>query len=81
MEIRIQIRSGGRLIVPVKMRKALNIQAGDEVLVRLEADSIRLIPLRQAVNLAQEVVKKYVPSGRSLVDELIEARRSEARRE
>ena len=81
MEIRIQIRSGGRLIVPVKMRKALNIQAGDEVLVRLEADSIRLIPLRQAVNLAQEVVKKYVPSGGSLVDELIEARRSEARRE
>ena len=81
METRIQIRSGGRLIVPVKMRKALNIQVGDEVLVRLEADSIRLIPLRQAVNLAQEIVKKYVPAGRSLVDELIETRRSEALRE
>ena len=81
METRIQIRSGGRLVVPVKLRKALNIKAGDEVVVRLENDSIRLIPMQQAVNLAQKAVKKYVPKGVSLVDELIKARREEARAE
>jgi len=81
METRIQIRSGGRLVVPVKLRKALNIKAGDEVVVLLENDSIRLIPMQQAVNLAQKAVKKYVPKGVSLVDELIKARREEARAE
>ncbi len=81
MEIRVQIRSGGRLVVPVKLRKALNIKAGDEVVVLLENDSIRLIPMQQAVNLAQKAVKQYVPKGVSLVDELIKARREEARAE
>lgn len=79
METRVQIRKGGRLVVPVKLRKALNIKAGDEVVIRLEEDSIRLIPVGQAVNLAQQMVRQYVPKGVSLVDELIQARREEAR--
>lgn len=78
METRVQIRKGGRLVVPVKLRRALNIKAGDEVIVRLENDSIRLIPMQRAVNLAQNIVKPYVPKGVSLVDELIKARREEA---
>jgi AbrB family looped-hinge helix DNA binding protein len=81
METRVQIRKGGRLVVPVKLRRALNIKAGDEVVARLENDSIRLIPVGQAVNRAQKVVRQYVPQGVSLVDELIKARREEARGE
>jgi AbrB family looped-hinge helix DNA binding protein len=81
METRVQIRKGGRMVVPVKLRKALNIKAGDEVVVLLENDSIRLIPMQQAINLAQKAVKQYVPKGVSLVDELIKARREEARAE
>ncbi len=81
METRVQIGKGGRLVVPVKLRKALNIKAGDEIVARLENDSIRLIPVQQAVTLAQKVVRQYVPQGVSLVDELIKARREEARGE
>lgn len=81
METRIQIHKGGRLVVPVKLRNALNIKAGDQVVMRLEKDSIRLIPVQQAVSLAQSVVRQYVPQGISLVDELIKARREEARGE
>ena len=69
------------MVVPVKLRKALNIKIGDEVIVLLENDSIRLIPIQQAVNLAQKAVKQYVPKGVSLVDELIKARREEVRAE
>jgi len=64
--------------VPVKLRRALNIKTGDEVVVLLENDSIRLIPMQQAVNLAQKAIRKYVPKGVSLVDDLIKARREEA---
>jgi bifunctional DNA-binding transcriptional regulator/antitoxin component of YhaV-PrlF toxin-antitoxin module len=81
MEIRLQMGKGGRLVVPVKLRRALNIQAGDEFVARIENNSIRLIPLQQAVILAQQAVRKYVPEGVSLVDELIKARREEARNE
>jgi len=81
METRVQIHKGGRFVLPVKLRKALNIQVGDQVVVRLEKDSIRLIPVHQAVALAQMAVKQYVPTGVSLVDQLIRARRDEARGE
>jgi hypothetical protein len=36
-----------------------------------------LIPVQQAVALAQKAVKQYVPKGVSLVDELIKSRREE----
>ena len=75
------MRSGGRLVVPANLRKALKIKTGDEIIVRLENDSIRLIPMHQAVSLAQMIVKQYAPQGISLVDELIKARRQEAGRE
>jgi len=81
METRTQIGKGGRLVVPAKLRKTLNIQAGDEIVVRLEDDSLRLIPMQRAVRRAQKVVKQYVPEGVSLVDELIQARREAARHE
>ncbi|MBS4062038.1 MAG: AbrB/MazE/SpoVT family DNA-binding domain-containing protein [Bacteroidetes bacterium] len=78
METRVRIRDGGRFVVPVNFRKALKIKAGDEILLRLEGDSLRLIPLQQAVLMAQKAVKQYVPKGKSLVDDLIQARREEA---
>jgi|WetSurSiteA1Bulk_404760.scaffolds.fasta_scaffold156764_1 AbrB family looped-hinge helix DNA binding protein len=81
MEIKTQITKNGRIVVPARLRKALEIQAGDEILLRLENGSIRLIPLRQAVAIAQKTVRRYVPEGTSLVDDLIEARREEAARE
>lgn len=81
MEFKTQITKGGRLVVPAKLRKALQLEAGDEVVLRLENGSLRLIPLHQAISLAQEAVRKYAPKGVSLVDELIQARRAEAKGE
>lgn len=76
-----RINKSGRIVLPAKLRKALEIQTGDEIVLRLENDSIRLIPLRQAIQLAQNAVRQYVPKGASLVDELIQARREESRHE
>ncbi|MGB7877081.1 MAG: AbrB/MazE/SpoVT family DNA-binding domain-containing protein [Anaerolineales bacterium] len=81
MEFKTQISKGGRLVVPAKLRKELQIETGDEIVLRLENGSIRLIPLNQAVNLAQKLVKQYVPVGTSLVEELIQARHTEAKNE
>ena len=81
MEFRVQIRSGGRFVLPAKLRKELQIKAGDEIVLRLENGSVRLVPLHQAVIIAQQTVKKYVPQGTSLVEDWIQARKEEATRE
>jgi len=81
MENVTQLGKSGRITIPAKMRAALGVKTGDEVLIRLENGTIRIIPLGHAIRLAQRRVKKYVPEGVSLVEELIRSRREEAARE
>jgi AbrB family looped-hinge helix DNA binding protein len=72
-----QVGKGGRITLPARMRKMLQIDTGDAVVLRLEGDTVLVIPLRQAIRLAQEKVRQYIPEGTSLVEELIQARREE----
>jgi AbrB family looped-hinge helix DNA binding protein len=81
MEFKVQVQSGGRFVLPSKLRKELQIKAGDEIVLSLEDGSVRLIPLHQAVRIAQQTVKKYVPNRTSLVADLIQARKEEAAHE
>jgi len=81
MEIKTQLGKSGRLLLPVKIRKALDLHPGDEIVLRLEEGQIKLIPLRQAVSIAQQRVKMYVPENKSLVESLIRERRAEAEHE
>jgi AbrB family looped-hinge helix DNA binding protein len=81
IEFVTQIGKGGRITLPARMRKALQINTGDAVVLQLQEHKVLVIPLRQAVRLAQEKVKKYVPAGTSLVEELVQVRREEAANE
>lgn len=78
MEFRVQMHSGGRFVLPSRLRKELKIKPGDEVILRLENGSVRLLPLAQAVTYAQQTVRRYIKEGTSLVDDLIDSRREEA---
>ena len=75
------IREGGRIVIPAAFRKALGIKTGDEVLITLENDEIKVISSRQAVARAQALIRSYIPEGRSLSDELIRERRNESKYE
>ena len=81
MEVKTRMGKGGRLVIPAAFRKALHLRTGHEVILYLEDSQIRLIPLGQAIALAQQKVRQYVPEGTSLVDALIRERREEAERE
>ena len=76
-----QIGEGGRVVIPAVMRAALGVQVGDTVLLRFDDGELRILTPRQAIRRAQELVRQYVPAGRSLADELIAERRLEAARE
>jgi len=76
-----KIAEGGRLVIPADLRRRLGLKAGDSVVMEVEDGELRVRSLKAAVARAQALVRRYVPAGESLVDELIRDRRAEAANE
>ncbi len=80
-EISAKIADGGRLVIPAEYRRALGLEPGDEVIIRMEDGELRIMTRAEAVRRAQALVRQHVEKGRSLVGELSAERRTEAARE
>jgi AbrB family looped-hinge helix DNA binding protein len=80
-ETRMRVNENGRIVIPASLRKALGINVGDEVILRIEDNELRITTLKRRIERAQESVRRYVKLGESLVDELIAERREAAKRE
>ena len=78
---RTKVRQGGRIVIPVNMRRQLGIEVGENVNVSVENNSILIMTQKEGIRKAQELVRKFVPEGISLVDELIADRRREVANE
>jgi AbrB family looped-hinge helix DNA binding protein len=79
--VRMRVNQNGRVVIPASFRKALGIKVGDEVLLRIEDDELRITTLKRRLERAQRLVRKHVKPGKSLVDELIAERREAGRNE
>jgi AbrB family looped-hinge helix DNA binding protein len=80
-ETRMRVNENGRVVIPASFRKALGINAGDEIILRIEDDELRITTLKQRIERAQRLVRKHVKPRTSLVAELITERRKAARDE
>ncbi len=80
-ETRLRMNENGRVVIPAPFRKALGITAGDELVLRIEDDELRITTMKRRIEQAQRRIRRYVKSGRSLADELIAERREAAKRE
>ena len=76
-----RVNENGRIVIPASYRKALGIKAGDEVILRMEDDELRITTMKRRLERAQRRVRQYVKPGVSLADELIAERREAAKRE
>ncbi len=76
-----RLGSGGRLVIPAAIRRAMGLNPGDEVVLVIEDGELRVFSARHAARRAQALVRRHVPEGRSLVDALIAERREEASHE
>jgi len=65
-------------VIPAPLRRALEIEPGDALVLTLGDGELRITTRRQAIVRAQETVRQYTQDAGCLVDELIEERRSEA---
>ncbi len=79
--IRTRVAEGGRIVIPAEFRRALGLDVGDEVILDLGEGQLTVLTPRQAIKRAQELVRRYVPKGHRLADELIAERRVETEHE
>ena len=80
-ETRMRVSQNGRVVIPASFRKALGINVGDEVLLRVEDDELRITTQERRIRRAQRRAKAYVKPGTSLVAELLAERRDTAKNE
>lgn len=79
--IPMKMSEGGRVVIPVEIRRQLGLKEGDTVLWDIQDGEVRLTTRAANIKRAQALVRKYVKPGVSLVDELIAERREEAARD
>jgi AbrB family looped-hinge helix DNA binding protein len=80
-ETRMRVSQNGRIVIPASFRKALGIDVGDEVVLRLQDNELRITTQQHRVQRAQERSRRYVERGASLANELLSERREAAKRE
>ena len=78
MQTKAKLDSAGRIVVPAAFRKALGVKPGEYLILRIEDGELHAWTFEYAIRKSQEIMRKHVPPGVSLVDELIAERRSEA---
>jgi len=78
---KVRVGPDRSVVVPVSLTEALGLKEGDVLFARVEDGEIRLLTLTAVTRRVQAMVRKFVPEGVSLVDELIEDRRREVEAE
>ncbi len=74
-----RIEADGKIQLPPQILKELDFQTGQDVELEVEKKTLKVSLTRaERLKRARELVRKYVPEGVSLVDELIEDRQREA---
>jgi AbrB family looped-hinge helix DNA binding protein len=81
LDDRVTLNENGRIVIPSAMRKALKVKPGDELLLHMEDGEVHVTTYARRIRKAQELLRRSVPAGVSLADELIAERREAAKRE
>jgi len=76
-----RVDPNGRIVLPVAVRRLLGVTPGDEVVLHVGGDGVRVSSIAAAVKDAQAVVRRHLRPGTSLVDDLLAWRRREVGRE
>jgi len=76
-----KVDPNGRIVLPAPLRHDLGLDPGADVVVRVDSDGIRVTSRAAALREAQELVRRHVRPGTSLVGDLLRWRREDAARD
>jgi bifunctional DNA-binding transcriptional regulator/antitoxin component of YhaV-PrlF toxin-antitoxin module len=77
-----RLEKSGRILIPVAVRRHLGLSVGSQVLVKVEdSGTLQVTSRSQALAKVRQEIRKYIPAGRDLAEELIRDRRAEVERE
>lgn len=77
-----RLGAGGRLVIPANFRRRYGLRPGSSVTLTENADGDLVVTTPEAaLHKLQALVRRHVPEGVSLVDELLAERRAEAKRD
>jgi bifunctional DNA-binding transcriptional regulator/antitoxin component of YhaV-PrlF toxin-antitoxin module len=79
--VSLTVKEGGRVVLPAELRALLGVDEGGRLQGVFADGELRLVSQETAVRRAQHAVRALVPSGVSLVDELLQERKAESRKE
>jgi antitoxin PrlF len=80
-DVRVRVCQNGRVVIPASFRRALGIKVGDEVLLQIRDDELRITTQQRPIKRAERRARRYLKPGTSLVDELLAERREAAKDE
>ena len=81
LQARTRMSEKGRVVIPAAMRKALGMNVGSVLNLRVVDGELCISTQESRLRRAQERVRRYVPAGVSLADELSAERREAAKHE
>jgi AbrB family looped-hinge helix DNA binding protein len=77
-----RLEKSGRILIPAAVRRRLGLSEGSQVLVKVEeSGTLQVTSRSQALAKVRQEIRKYIPAGQDLAEELIRDRRAEAERE
>ena len=82
MLARAKVAKGGKISIPSACRKYLNLKDGEEIIFSINNNNdVVISPMHIALEKARKLISKYHDPNKSLVDELINQRKIEAKNE
>lgn len=79
--LELALAPDGRIVIPASVREAMGLKDGGRLYGRLDDGELRLFTPATGARKLQAIIRKFVPEGVSLSEELIRERRAEAERE
>lgn len=75
-DYRAKLGDDGRIVIPAACRKELNLNPGEELIIRVENNEMHLLSLKYSLAKAQDLVQRHTKK-QSLVEKLKKMRQED----
>jgi AbrB family looped-hinge helix DNA binding protein len=76
------LEKSGRILIPAAVRRQLGLSEGSPVLVKVEeSGALKVTSRSQALAKFRKRIRKHIPAGQDLAEQLIRDRRAEVKRD